>query len=206
MAQESSSKIRIKISSKKILAILVILAIVPSVYLIVKYLWPINTWIYEGNTVGFRINLREAQKVPIVTNFIGKDPDFFVRDALVRDDVENITFLFKPSDDTNNSLYIVEETEIIKSLTLAYLYTTELQTIPHFDAQVVDSYSNITASQLNPKIVLVHPNYSNATLVKQDGYIIYVQGKNTNTFDSDKIQFDLATVRLMMAILKIKVQ
>jgi len=207
MAQESTSRVRIKFSAKKLIAILIILAILPAGYLYAKYVMPINTWTYEGRSVGFRINLREAQKVPIITNFASpKGPDFLVRDALVRDDVTNITFLFKPTDDRNNSLYVVEETEIIKALTFAYLFSTQLQRIPTFDAQAVDSYSNITATQLNPKIVLVHPNFGNATLVRQDGYIIYVQGKSTNSFDSDKIQFDLATVRLMMAILKIKIQ
>ena len=207
MAQESTSKVRIKLSAKKIIAVLIILAILPAGYLYAKYLMPINTWTYEGRAVGFRINLREAQKIPIIANFVGnKDADFMIRDALVRDDVANITFLFKPTDEKGNSLYIVEETEIIKALTFAYLFSTQLQRIPSFDAQAVDSYSNITANQLNPKIVLVHPNFGNDTLVRQDGYIIYVQGKSTNSFDSDKIQFDLATVRLMMAILKIKMQ
>jgi hypothetical protein len=207
MAQYTT--VRIKFSAKKIIAIVIILAIVPAVYLYTKYVTPINTWTYEGRAVGFRINLREAQKIPVIANFVGnKDADFMVRDALVRDDVTNITFLFKPSDDKNNSLYVVEETEIIKALTFAYLYSPDLQLnqIPAFSAQAVDSYSNITASQFNPKIVMVHPNFGNATLVRQDGYITYVQGKSTNSFDSDKIQFDLATVRLMMAILKIKIQ
>jgi len=42
--------------------------------------------------------------------------------------------------------------------------------------------------------------------VSNDGYIVYVEAKNMSSFDSEKTQFDLATVRLMMAILSIKIQ
>ena len=206
MAQESTSKVKLKISPKRIAIIFAILCIPFVIYLLVLHVVPIYSWTYQGRGVSFRANLREAQKVPIVIPYNStKGADFLVRDALVRDDVQNITFLFKPTDDTGNSLYVVEETEIIKSLTFAYLYSTQLQQIPSLDSQAVDSYSNITATQFHPKIVLVHPHYGNETSVRQDGYIIYVTAKSANNFNSDKLQFDLATVRLMMAILNIKV-
>lgn len=206
MTQEST-KFKLKISPKKIALIFIILAIPFVVYLTILYILPVTTWTYEGRAVGFRINLREAQKVLIISNGVRTDPDANARDTLVRDDVTNITLLFKPTDNKNNTLYLLEESELIKALTFAYLYSPRLQAhqLPAFNAQIIDSYSNITATQLNPKIVLVHPNYSNQTLVKQDGYILYVEAKNTNNFDTDKIQFDLATVRLMMAILSIKI-
>jgi len=208
MSQESTSKFSLKISPKRIALFFIILIIPFAVYLLVLYVFPVYSWSYEGRQISFRANLREAQKVPIIYNGARPDGDFNVRDVLVRDDVRNISFLFKPTDDTNNTLYLLEESEIIKALTFAYLYNPKLQLnqIPTFNAQIVESYSNITATQVNPKIVLVHPNYGNETMIKQDGYIIYVQAKDTNNFDTDKIQFDLAAVRLMMAILNIKFQ
>ena len=207
MAQDSISKVKLKISLKKIALVFVILAIPFVVYLLFLYVVPISTWAYEGRPVGFTINLREAQKIPIISNGARSDADANTRDALVRDDVKNITFLFKPTDEKNNTLYLLEESEIIRALTFAYLYSPRLQIhqLPAFNAQIIDSYSNITASQLNPKIVLVHPNYGNQTLVKQDGYIVYVEARNANNFNSDKTQFDLSAVRLMMAILSIKI-
>jgi len=207
MTLESTSHFKFKISPRKIAAIFVILAIPFAIYLTVRFVLPINSWPYEGRSVAFRINLRAAQNVPIITTGPSGNPDLSIRNSLVRDDVMNITFLFKPTDDKNNTLYLLEESELIRALTFAYLYSPSLQAhqLPSFKAQIIDSYSNITANQLNPKIVLVHPNYSNQTLVRQDGYIVYVEAKNTNNFDTDKIQFDLATVRLMMAILSIKI-
>lgn len=208
MAQESIS--RIKITPKKILAILIILAIPILYYALTKYVLPITTWNYEGKIVGFRTDLRAAQKVPIIERIPNvNDADQSIRDALIRGDVQNITFLFEPTDDKNNALYILEETELIKALTVSYvtfIQTEPEPTMPNFNAAVVDNYTGITATQLNPKIVLVHPNFGNQTVVRQDGYIIYVEAKNTGNFDSNKLQFDLATERLMMAILNIKIQ
>jgi hypothetical protein len=212
MSQESTSKGKLKITPKKILAILIILAIPILYYALTKYALPITTWNYGGKVVGFRTDLRAAQKIPIIEiesipNV--NDADQSIRDTLIRRDVQNITFLFEPTDDKNNALYVIEETELIKALTLSYLsiMPTELQpTMPNFNAAVVDNYTGITATQLNPKIVLIHPNFGNQTVVRQDGYIIYVEAKNTGNFDSNKLQFDLATERLMMALLTIKIQ
>ena len=210
MTQESTSKVKMKVSKKRIFAILIVLAVPVVAFLFVTYFpWPIKSWSYQGMPVSFRADLRSAQKIPILTSLSNaQDPDSIVRNALVRDDVTNITFLFKPTSDQGNALYIVERYEIIKALTFAYLYspTTELHQIPTFDTQAVDSYSNITATQFNLKIVLVHPDFGNDTVVSNDGYIVYVEAKNMSSFDSEKTQFDLATVRLMMAILSIKIQ
>ena len=210
MTQESTSHMKLKITPKKIVAILIILAIPFLFYALPKYVLPITTWNYEGRVVGFRIDLRAAQKVPITSNDpTVKDFDKNIREILVRPDVQNITFLFEPTDEKNNALYIIEETELIKALTLSYLsiIPTELQpSMPTFNAEAVNNYTGITATQINPKIVLVHPNFGNETVVRQDGYIIYVEAKNTGNFDSNKLQFDLATERLMIALLRIKIQ
>jgi hypothetical protein len=211
MSQESTFKVKLKIAPKKILAIIVIILAIPILYYaLVKYVLPITTWNYGGKVVGFRTDLRAAQKVPIIESIPNvNDADQSIRDALIRGDVQNITFLFEPTDDKNNALYVLEETELIKALTVAYVPVaqTELEpTVPNFNAVAVDNYTGITATQLNPKIVLVHPNFGNQTAVRQDGYIIYVEAKNTGNFDSNKLQFDLATERLMMALLTIKIQ
>lgn len=209
MAEESTSKVRFKFTRKKILAVIFILAIPFIYYFLARYVLPITSWNYEGHGFVFSTNLRDAQNVPIITNYQNpKGADYSVMDALVRDDVQNITFLFVPTDSTNNTLYILEKVDIMSALRFAYAYSPNLQlhVIPNFDTQEISSYSNITATQLNPKIVLVHPNFSNETAVRQDGYIIYVEGKNTNNFKTDRVQFDLAAARLMMAILSIKIQ
>lgn len=210
MAEESTSKVRFRLTKKKTIFILIILAI-PALFLLFnQYAYPITTWNYYGSPVGFRVNLRAAQKIPIVsTDTTAKDLDEAVREVLTRADVTNITFVFVPTDDKGNALYILEETELIKALTLSY--TTLLpqgfqSNIPSFDAQAASSYANITASQVHPKIVLVHPNFGNETVVKQDGYIVYVEAKNTGNFNNNKYQFDLATERLMIALLRIKIQ
>ncbi len=208
MAQESSH-VKFKITSKKIIVVLVILSIPLLYYALPKYLLPITSWNYEGKNVVFRTDLRPAQRVPMAsTNPSATDIDTSVLDSLVRPDVVNITFIFQPTDDKNNALYILEETELIKALTLSYLSITPTElhpSMPNFNAEAVNSYEGIMATQLNPKIVLVHPNFGNETAVRQDGYIIYVEAKNTGNFDSNKLQFDLATERLMIALLRIKI-
>jgi hypothetical protein len=206
MSQESTSKVKLKFSRKQIAAIIIIVAILPTIYLVRRYVWPIYTWQYAGRTVGFRANLRVAQNVPLITEFPKLDSDYVIWDYLVRNDVTNITFVFKPTDEKGNTLYILEETEIIKSLTFAYLFSTQEQKLPGFDAQAVDNYDNITATQSHPKIVLIHPDFGNQTSVRQSGFVVYVEAKNKNNFDSNKAEFDFAAVRLMLAILEIKIQ
>lgn len=209
MAQESVH-VKFKITPKKIVAILVILSIPLIYYVLSRYVLPITSWNYDGQNVVFRTDLRPAQQVQMTsTDPSVTDADASVLDSLVRPDVVNVTFVFQPTDDTNNALYILEETELIKALTLSYnsITPTELQPhMPNFNAEAVDSYSGITATELNPKIVLIHPNFGNETIVRQDGYIVYVEAKNTGNFNGNKLQFDLATERLMIALLRIKIQ
>ena len=91
MGEESTSKIRIKLSKKTSVIFFAILAILMLWYLIPRFVLPIYTWKYADRVVGFRANLREAQNIPLMSNGPSNDTDFNVRNAIVRDDVKNIT-------------------------------------------------------------------------------------------------------------------
>jgi hypothetical protein len=159
---------------------------------------PITTWDYKGQVVAFRVDLREAANVPVYPS-----DDLVYRD-LMNPLVKNVTIVFKDAGTGDNPYYILEEMEIIPKMTLAYSYVLGSDTsdgttsygAPVFNAQSVESYSNLPGKIQNPIIALVHYKYANETSVRMDGHVTYISGKTPQDFDK-------ATVRFLMIVLGI---
>ncbi len=64
---------------------------------------------------------------------------------------------------------------------------------------IVESYDNITATEDNRIIALVHPVYSDETAVRVEGNIIYLKAK-------DYKDFDLVSAKLLMVVLGIEIE
>ena len=161
---------------------------------------PITSWDYRGNTVNFRVDLREADKVPVYPHETGVYLD------IMHPLVQNITIAFKDAGSSENPYYVVEEFEIINKMRIAYGYILGTKTesgyiasqdIPTFNAIEVSSYENLPGKIQNPIIALVHPVYANETSVRNEGHVTVISGKTPH-------EFDLAVAKFLMVILDIE--
>lgn len=186
----SKERIRIKISRNQIIFLT---ATCVSILLVVVYYFyypkPITSWNYHGHIIGFRADLKEAEKIPVYPS------EEAVYKELMNSFVENVTIAFKPADEKENPYYILEEVEIVQKLYLGYKI---LGYEPKFNGLPIDSYENLSGTPSNPIIALVHPVYSNETLIELKNHIIFVKAK-------DYKDFDLATIKLIMVALDITV-
>jgi hypothetical protein len=140
--------------------------------------------------LSFRADLKEASKIPVYPS------EEILYRALINPLVENVTIVFVPVEG-ENGIYVVNAWEIVMKLSLAY---EQIGIKPGFNGINLTSYENIElhGKIQNPYIVLVHPRYANETSLKLKDHTIFISGK------SEK-EFDLATVKLLMIALKIKV-
>lgn len=180
--------VKIRITRNRLILLLISLVLISSILFYYMYVpKPILSWDFLGNKVYFRANLREAAKVPVYPN------EWHVYNEIVHTLVDNVTFVFKPTDEKGNPYYILEEMEIIQKLKLVY---NELKINPGFNGHPVESYENLPGKIQNPIIALVHPDFSNETAVIVKDHVIYIKGKTNR-------DFDLATIKFLMIAMSI---
>lgn len=193
------SKIKIKLSKKILIFIFISLSVVFLVAFSPRFIpKPITAWIYHGQIVRFRNDLRKADKVPV---YPGETQVYL---DTIHPLVKNVTIAFKDAGEEENSYYILEEVEIIFKMTLAYRRMLNryegksLEDMPKFNAMPVEGYSNLPGKIQNPIIALVHPKYANETAVRNYGHVTYISG---TTYED----FDLATIKFLMIVLGIDI-
>ncbi|MEM5834247.1 MAG: hypothetical protein QXQ69_00135 [Candidatus Aenigmatarchaeota archaeon] len=190
---EMDGKIKLKISKNRLifLAIFCVLAAILISYLNYRESKkPITSLVYNGYLLEFRADLREAQKIKAYPS------EEAIYKELFNSDLKNITIAFKSAGEKENPYYIVEEMEIIQKLYLAYKAKNMK---PNFNGLEVESYENLSGTQENLIIALVHPVYSNETLIELKDRVIFVKAK-------DYSDFDLVTIKLIMIGLNITVE
>jgi len=149
---------------------------------------PIYSWNYHGNMIGFRADIREAEKVSVYPS------ETALFNEINSQLIQNMTILFKSAGEKENPYYILQEFEIIQKLTLLF---KRIQISPGFNANTTDSYENIFGKIQNPIIVLVHPKFANETSVTvTPNHVIYIKGKTNR-------DFDLATTKFLMVAMSI---
>lgn len=187
--------IRIKITKDRVvfLAMTIIFAVFVYYIIVNFYKPPINTWGVNGQTVGFRADLREANKVLVYPN------EGILYYELINPLVQNVTIAYKPGNEKENALYLVNVIETINKLT--FKYKTRFDYVPNFNELVpIESYENLPGKIQNPIIVFVPPSYSNETAIRlEEGHVIFIKAKNYK-------DFDLATVKLLMVVLGIELR
>jgi hypothetical protein len=189
--------LKLKITKKRIISIVALLAVFVGLLYSLNYynahLKPITTLDYKGIPIGFRQDLREAIKVPLYPN------DEYLRIGLIHPLVQNITIAFKDVNKTEDPYYSLEGVEIVSKLKVAYGFVNP-PTYPNFTAVEVTSYENLPGKIQIPIIALIHPEYANETSVRFDAnaHVVYIQGKTHK-------DFDLATIRFLIAALDIQV-
>lgn len=195
-------KVKLKVTKIRGLILITLVALTVLIYLLNTY-WPkpIMTWNYKDNPLTFRSDLREATKVkaypdePTISNVFSSIA------------VRNITIVYLKNL-TDTSYVTVEAAELSFKLTLAYLeagymkYNVSMSFIPvgyiSISAGAVNSYENLVGSASNPLIALVPPSVADETSVSIKDHVIYVKGRTAK-------DFDLATIKLLMIVLDIKV-
>jgi len=182
--------IRIRIPRTQIIFLVVVCGLILLGIVYFFYPKPITSWNYYGHVIGFRADMREAEKIPVYPS------EEAVYKELMNSTVENITIAFKPADEKENPYYILEEVEIVQKLYLGYKI---LGYEPSFNGLPIESYENLSGTRSNPIIALVHPVYSNETLIELKDHVIFVKAK-------DHKDFDLATIKLIMVALEIETE
>jgi len=195
------AKVKLKVTKTRILVMITLAALLALAYLLNMY-WPkpITSWNYNGNLLNFRDDLREAQKVKVYPD------EASISNVFASMAVRNITIAYVESPDMG---YVtVEAGELSYKLLTAYLeagyirYNKSMTFIPmgviEISSGTVNSYENLVGTHDNPKIALVPPSAADETSVSLKNNVIYVKGKTLKNFD-------LATIKLLMIVLDIKV-
>lgn len=182
----------------------VIVVVLISVAILVGYYYffssqPITVWDYYGNTLTFRQDLREAQKVSVYPS------EARLQEVMWNPKVTNITMVFIETNDTQYT--VVESVEIVPKLRVAYqLFVTNRTVILTMPNEGVESLDNLPSTEENPFIVLVPPSIGDETAVRIEGNTIFIKAK----YDPDpKVaikNFDLVTIKFIMTVLDIKLK
>jgi len=189
--RQNKKGIRIKFKRNQIIFLSLIVTAIVFIFLYDLYVpRPITEINYDGIVLGFRADLKEAKNVPVYPN------EQTLYDELMNPLVENITIAVKSAGD-GNPIYSVQTLELVTKLEIAYL---ELGLNPSFNRQplITESYENLRGEPQNPIIALVHPMYSNETMIRIEDDVVFIKAKDYN-------DFDLAIVKLLMVALRIKI-
>ncbi|MCS7106303.1 MAG: hypothetical protein NZ942_03235 [Candidatus Aenigmarchaeota archaeon] len=186
-------KIKLKISKSRLILIFIICALLIISFNTFKnqeLKKPITSWYYDGYLLEFRSDLREAQKVKVYPS------EEAVYQQLFNPKVKNITIAFKSAGERENPYYIIEEMEIIQKLYVAY---KKRNIKLNFNGLEVENYERLYGKEENPIIALVHPVFSNETLIELKNHVIFLKAKNYH-------DFDLVAIKLIMIGLNITVE
>ena len=207
----SHEKVHFKIGKIHIVIFLAVFgAIVSGIFGYMEYnkcCAPVYTTYFGEQLVGFRADLREAQKVDVLPSEdvlysqIVRPPTTRGPNGQIifRRSLTNVTIVFKEVSRDKMGWYTVQVSEIISKLTALYKgkYGVDL----NFGIAQVDSYGEVNGTNAAPIILLVHPEIAEGTYVEADNdrNVITISGG-----DSLK-DFDRATVKFLMVALGIEV-
>jgi hypothetical protein len=216
MSKQKDS-VNLKITKSQIVVFLGLTGMVAAGVLAYVYyqdkLAPVTVVGFNGETLGFRVDLRQADKVEVrpdeatlINQMVRAGRQIDAQgNVIFRKPLRNITIVFKStiSNDTSkpNTMgwYTVQVTEIIKKMTA--LYHGKLGTPVSFQVKEVSSYEGLKGSNTAPIVALVHPDLADGTYVSvdPDNDVVIISGG-----DSLK-DFDLATEKFLMVVMGIKV-
>lgn len=191
---------RIRISLKLILFVIIVVVLFSLLPFIYKQLKPVKSINYHNQVYVFRDDVRKANKVPVYPN------EDFVHDLFWNRRIKNITIMFKPMDSKTNARYGLEAFELTYKLSQMYASTPITKVIIYnktqymffkrnFTAQPIDDYEDITREDDVLKIILVPPQLSDGTYVRGGGNKIFIYGK-------DFRGLDLATIKTILVAMK----
>lgn len=187
--------VRIRITKGKIIFSLLILLIG------LLFIWnPVKTPIYwvslDGKTLKFRVDLREASKVPV---YPSEDE---VKNFLMSPLVENITIYYIAGSGEENSRAAVEVFELTYKLSVTF--SRRFGYLPNFEVVNITSFEGINGTMENPGIAIVDPVRSNETSVRLVDGVIFIAGNYSESSEEKMKNLDLATARLIITAIGVK--
>jgi len=147
---------------------------------------PVVSINYKNQTFTFRDDIKAANRIRVYPD------EKTVHDMFWNPNLENVTIIFKPLE-KGSGYYLLESFELTYKLSAMYLLNGMKK---NFDALSVDSYDNIESSENVLKIVLVHPQLTDKTLVEGEDNVIFIHAK-------DYRDFDLATIKTILVAMGI---
>lgn len=176
---------RISIEQKQLFIFLLIVILFTVGIIVYKFSpRPITSYEYYGIPMKFRVDLRQADKIP--------SDNLKIYNVIWNEKNENLTIAFVNSSD--NSLVLVEAFEITFKLKLAFDFWNFN---PNITGKEVDSYDLVT-DENHPIIALIPPSLANGTRVEVKDNVVFIEGKT-------KEEFELATVKFLISSLDIRV-
>lgn len=177
MAYQDIRGIRIKITGKRIVFLLILFVIFSSIgfyfYQASRSIVYVN---YHGKILKFRADLREANKLPVYPN------ESAVTNLLWKSDIKNLKIVFMNTSDLN---YVgLEAFEIAYKLKIAYDY---FYMPVNISGQDVASFENLQGADVF--IALMPPSISNETEIRVEDNVIFIKAKNYKDFDLVTIKF-----------------
>jgi hypothetical protein len=187
--------------TKKQLGFVSVLILTTSLIFLYIYILPkpITAIDYYGNILSFRVDLREANTIPIYN----KES---IEDLIWNEKLKKLAIAFLNTSDMG--IVAVEAFEITNKLTIAYLRngttitTSDIVEIPpnYIKLKVIplNFSEELDTEAFDTIIFLIPPSQANETSVRVKDNVIYIQGKNNK-------EFDLATVRFLIEALRIRI-
>lgn len=216
MSKQKDS-VSLKITKSQVVVFLSLAGMIAAGILLYVYyqdeLAPVTVADFNGEAIGFRVDLRQADKVDVMPDEAallaqmvrtGRQVDS-EGNIVFRRPLGNVTIVFKSTitNDTSkpNTMgwYTVEVTEIIKKMTA--LYHGKLATPISFQVKEVESYDGLKGSNTAPIVALVHPDLADRVGVDVDAEddVVTIHG-------GDSLRdFDLATEKFLMVVMGIEV-
>ena len=150
---------------------------------------PVTKYKFYSSEFQFRDDLRAARNVSVYPN------EDAILTAVWNPEIQNISITFVDSTPSDNALVTVNAFEITYKLTVGY---NEFEWLGiKFLPNMVESFENLTSTNETLAIALIPPSVANVTSVEMKDGVIYISGKTQK-------ELDLATIRFLMAALRIK--
>jgi hypothetical protein len=194
---EEKKKIKIKWTMRNnAIAIIIVLAVAAAYVYLFYVPKPVYSVTYNGAVLNFRVDLREATKVPVRPGVSE------VASTINSAWVQNITIVYKQSESNDTAKYYnIEAFEIANKLKTAML-ADGIDNIG-IDAKPLSQYNRTDYVQLpgqiqHPLIAIIPPEFANETLVyAAPEHVVYISA----TSDKD---LDLAVARFLMSVFRIE--
>ena len=166
---------------KSVYYLLIIVLILVGFISLYIYLRPVKSVYYSGKQFFFRDSVRAARGIEVYPD------EKTLHDIFWNPGIKNITILFN-SQVTESGYYYVETFELTYKLHSMYMLNRIRK---NFNAVDVNTYEDIISSPDLLKIVLVHPQLTDKTLVEGRDNVIFIHAKNYR-------DFDLATIKTIL--------
>jgi hypothetical protein len=179
-----------KLDRMQALGIFLAIALVVAAAISYNFLFsdkPVTKYTFQGVELSFRDDLRLAKNITLAPS------EEAILYTIWNPDVQSISIVYMNT--TDNQFTAVNAFEVAFKLNVAY---GQFSWFVNFTGKEVESFDNLNATDENLVIVMVPPSLALETSVELQRNIIYIKGKTPQ-------EFDLATIKFIMAALNITV-